>query len=411
VTNWAGNIEFHPRAALEPTSVQELRGVVGRSAGLRVLGTGHSFNDIAVTGEDQISLRSLPAVIEIDGDASTVRVSAGLRYGDVTPTIQAAGFALHNLGSLPHITIAGACATGTHGSGDGNGILATSVRSLDLVTAGGDLVTLTRGDTDFLGAVVGLGALGVVSELTLDLEPSFDIHQYVYVGLPMTVLYENFDEITSAAYSVSVFIDWRTERANHVWLKSAAARADGDFLGAAPAPGAVHPVPGVGAEATTEQGGVPGPWHERLPHFRLDFTPSKGDELQTEYFVAREHAVEAIKALHALRAAIYPVLRISEIRTFAADELWLSPANGQSRVALHFTWIRDMAAVAPVLDQIEAALAPFSAVPHWGKVFAMGEESLQRLHPRIGDFANLARRYDPTGKLANDYLRRNVLGL
>jgi xylitol oxidase len=411
VTNWAGNIEFHPRAALEPTSVDELRGVVGRSDGLRVLGTGHSFNDIAVTGGDQISLRSLPTIIDIDREASTVRVSAGLRYGDVTPTIQAAGFALPNLGSLPHITIAGACATGTHGSGDGNGILATAVRSLDLVTAGGDVVTLTRGDADFPGAVVGLGALGVVTELTLDLRPTFDIRQYVYLGLPMTELYENFDEVASAAYSVSVFTDWRTERANQVWLKSATVRAEGDFLGAGLAPAAVHPVPGVSAESTTEQGGVPGPWHERLPHFRLDFMPSKGEELQTEYFVAREHAVAAIKALHSLRESISPVLMISEIRTFAADDLWLSPANGQSRVALHFTWIRDMAAVVPVLDRIEAALAPFSAVPHWGKVFAMSGQSLQRLHPRLAAFAELARRYDPSGKLANDYLRRNVLGL
>ena len=408
MTNWAGNIEFHPRTSAAPSSVPQLAALVGSSDSVRVLGTGHSFNEIAATDGTQISVRALPPIIDIDSAGQAVRVSAGLRYGDIVETIQRAGLALGSLGSLPHITVAGACATGTHGSGDGNQVLAGAVRSMDVITATGDAVTLQRGDADFDGAVVGLGALGVVTELTLDLIPTFDIRQYVYEGLPYESLVEDFDAITAAAYSVSVFTDWRSPAVNQVWLKSTDQRPDGDFLGAVAARAAVHPVPGIGAESTTAQLGVPGPWYQRLPHFRLDYLPSAGEELQSEYFVARADAVDAIRAIHALRDAIGPVLFISEIRTMAADGLWLSPAYGQDRVALHFTWVKDPTAVAPVLDQIEDALAPFNAVPHWGKVFRMPAETIAARRPNLAEFVQLARRYDPAGKFSNDFLRATV---
>jgi xylitol oxidase len=415
--NWAGNVTFQARSIQRPTSVAQLCELVRDSERVRALGTRHSFNEIADTAGDLVSLAALPELVELDGANATARVSAGLRYGDIAPVIDRYGFALPNLGSLPHISVAGACATGTHGSGDANGILATAVSALTMVNADGELVTLTRGDPDFAGAVVGLGCVGIVVELSLDLVPAFDMRQDVYTDLPLDEVCAHFDEITTCAYSVSLLTDWAGERVNMLWLKSRVDMADtgpvtplfgATFFGGHAAGTAMHPVPGVNPEFTTPQLGVTGPWFERLPHFQLRFTPSNGEELQTEYFVARDVAVAAIQAVSALHELLAPVLQISEIRTIAADELWLSPAYGRDRVALHFTWIKDVDAVRPVLSRVEQALAPFAAVPHWGKFFTIDAHTVTGLHPRMDDFVALTRRYDPTGKFANDFTRRLV---
>ena len=408
--NWAGNIEFQARQLLRPTSVAKVQSMVASSDKVRVLGSGHSFNAIADTTGDQISLHDLPPLVEVDSTAATVRVSGGVRYGDVAALIDEHGFALRNMGSLPHIAIAGATATGTHGSGDGNGVLATSVAALQLVTADGDRVELTRDDADFNDVIIGLGSIGVVTALTLDLVPTYQLHQYVYGELDLDDVTANLDEILASAYSVSIFTRWRDHRVDGIWLKSAAPRDSGEFFGAEPAAVAAHPIPGVDPAFTTQQLGVPGPWYQRLPHFRLEFTPSNGDELQSEYFVDRIHGPDALRALDELGPILAPVLLTSEIRSIARDHLGISPANGRDRLALHFTWVRDSAAVAPVLDEIERRLAPFDAVPHWGKVFRTTPQRLAELHPRLADFAALVRRYDPAAKLANDFTTRFVRG-
>ncbi|MET7344426.1 D-arabinono-1,4-lactone oxidase [Streptomyces sp. NPDC005547] len=409
--NWAGNITFGARRLCVPRSVRELRDTVAASAAVRPLGTRHSFNTIADTTGDHISLAGLPRVADIDVARRTLTLSAGLRYGEFAAELHERGFALANLGSLPHISAAGAVATGTHGSGVGNRSLAASVRTLSLVTADGGTRTLTRTDEDFAGAVVSLGALGVVTSLELDLVPAFDVRQWVYEDLPEATLTARFDEVMSAAYSVSVFTDWSPGPVGQVWLKQrvggeGAAGMPAEWLGARLADGPRHPVPGVPAVNCTEQRGVPGPWYQRLPHFRMEFTPSNGDELQSEYFVARADAVAAYEALARLRDRIAPVLQISEIRTVAADDLWLSPAHGRDSVAFHFTWVPDAAAVAPVVAGIEEALAPFGARPHWGKVFSTAPEVLRTLYPRYADFEALMIRYDPEGTFRNPFLER-----
>ncbi|MEW2126264.1 D-arabinono-1,4-lactone oxidase [Streptomyces sp. NPDC007259] len=409
--NWAGNITFGARRLCVPRSVRELRDTVAASAAVRPLGTRHSFNTIADTTGDHISLAGLPRVADIDVARRTLTLSAGLRYGEFAAELHERGFALANLGSLPHISAAGAVATGTHGSGVGNRSLAASVRTLSLVTADGGTRTLTRTDEDFAGAVVSLGALGVVTSLELDLVPAFDVRQWVYEDLPEATLTARFDEVMSAAYSVSVFTDWSPGPVGQVWLKQrvggeGAAGMPAEWLGARLADGPRHPIPGVPAVNCTEQRGVPGPWYQRLPHFRMEFTPSNGDELQSEYFVARADAVAAYEALARLRDRIAPVLQISEIRTVAADDLWLSPAHGRDSVAFHFTWVPDAAAVAPVVAGIEEALAPFGARPHWGKVFSTAPEVLRTLYPRYADFEALMIRYDPEGTFRNPFLER-----
>jgi alditol oxidase len=413
LANWAGNVAFSAERFHRPSSRPELQRLVSQARQIRALGTAHSFNRLADSCADLVTVAGLPRLIEVDTARSAVAVSAGLTYAEVSAALNKAGRALRSLASLPHISVAGACATGTHGSGNGNGNLATSVSAVEMVTADGDVVTASR-DADpgrFPGVVVALGALGIVTGLTLDTVPAFDVRQYVYENLPYQQVSEHFDQIVSTAYSVSLFTDWRSPRIRQAWLKRRADAADGwapepEWMGGRLADGPRNPVPGMPPANCTEQLGVPGPWHERLPHFRPDFTPSSGDELQSEYLLPRASAIAALHALQSIAGQIAPVLRISEIRTIAADELWLSPSHQRDTVAFHFTWIKDWAAVAPVLAQVEDRLAPLQARPHWGKLFAMSPEAVRGAYPRLDDFRRLMRDYDPAGKFRNDLLDR-----
>jgi alditol oxidase len=406
VTNWAGNVVFTPAALLRPGSADELRAVIAGQRKARVLGTGHSFSRVADSPGALITLDGLPREIDIDTAHATVRAGAAVRYAELAAKLAKSGFALANLASLPHITVAGATATGTHGSGSRNGSLATAVEGIDLVTADGDLVTVP--EDDLSAAAVGLGAFGVVTALTLRLVPAFTARQWVYDNLPRKALEANFAEIFDSAYSVSAFTTWRDPAVlDMLWLKHRADdgwSAPDTWHGARRADGPRHPVPGMPVEYTTKQDGVEGPWHERLPHFRAEFTPSAGDELQSEYLLPREHAVAALEALAGLAPRIAPLLLINEIRTVAADDLWLSPAYGRDTVAFHFTWRKDPAAVTALLPAIEERLAPFQPRPHWGKVFTLAAEEVRAVYPRLRDFAGLAREYDPAGTFRNDFL-------
>ena len=411
LTNWAGNIRFNAARVHRPTSLPELQRLVGAADRVRALGTGHSFNRIADTDADLVSVADLPRTFEVNAARQTVRVSAGMRFGELVGPLHDAGFALHNLGSLPHISIAGAVSTGTHGSGMGNGTLASAVSAVELVTAEGDLLRLTRADEPdrFDGCVIALGGLGVVVALELEVQPRYEIRQYVYEGLPLRVLHDRFDEVLSAGYSVSVFTDWSSGEADQVWRRlrvgaDEPGEAPDEWLGATLADGPRHPIPGLPGSICTEQLGVAGPWHARLPYFRLEFTPSRGDEVQSEWFVRREHAVAALEALEPLRERIAAVLHVGEIRTIASDRLWLSPSAGRDTAALHFTWVKDEAAVAPVVAMIEERLADFDARPHWGKVFTTPPEVVRERYERYTDFESLLRDLDPRGTFRNPML-------
>lgn len=398
LTNWAGNVVFTAGSVHEPRSVDELVALVAAACAdgrtVRAAGSRHSFSRVADPGPDGVlvSMRGLDRIVAIDRDAMTVTVEGGIRYGELSAMLHAEGLALHNLPSLPHITVAGAVATATHGSGDGNGNLATAVRSLDLVRADGSLLHLTPADPRFAGAVVSVGRLGVVARLSLAIEPTFDVEQTLYLDVPFEACADALDEVMSSAYSVSLFTDYQRDVVDQVWRKGRVGRdgpAPGTLLGAGPATERLHPVAGVSAESCTEQLGVPGPWADRLPHFRLGFEPSSGDELQSEYFVARSDGAAAMRAVAGLREELAPLLKISEIRTMAADDLWLSTAHGRPTLALHFTWANDEGRVMAFLPTLEAALAPFDARPHWGKLTAMAPGHVAALYPRWGAFADL----------------------
>ncbi|MCC9154015.1 FAD-binding protein [Streptomyces parvulus] len=412
VTNWAGNITYTAEELLRPRSPRALGALVAGSARLRVLGSGHSFNEIAQPGAGGVllSLADLPSVVDVDTAARTVRVGGGVRYAELARRVHARGLALPNLASLPHISVAGSVATGTHGSGVGNGSLASAVREVELITADGSALTLARADGRFGGAVTSLGALGVVTSLTLGLEPAYEVEQHVFTEMPLAGLdTATFEAVMASAYSVSLFTDWRAPGFRQVWLKRRTDQPLPEFSYAKPAVDRMHPVPGMPAVNCTEQSGVPGPWHERLPHFRADFVPSSGAELQSEYLMPREHALAALHAMDAIREVVAPVLQTCEIRTVAADAQWLSPSYGRDTVAAHFTWVEDTAAVLPVVRELERALAPFAPRPHWGKVFTTPSAALRALYPRLDDFRSLARALDPAGKFGNGFVR-GVLG-
>lgn len=412
LTNWSGNLRYTTDQVYYPQSAREAQDLVARLPSLRALGSQHSFNTIADSRENLVSTNKLNKIINLDRTHHTVTVEAGIKYGELVRHLHEKGYALHNLASLPHISVSGSVATATHGSGIDNGNLATSVSSLQFVNGHGDLVESSRKDgEEFNGLVVGLGALGFVTQLTLELQPAFDMQQVVYRNLPMESLRENFLAIMSAGYSVSLFTDWRNRNVNQVWIK----RRGGDnpspeqeFYGAALSEGNVHPVEGQPSESCTEQMNVAGPWFERLPHFRMGFTPSFGRELQSEYFVPIENAYEAIMAIEALHEKISPHLFISEIRTVAADDLWMSPCYKKTCVALHTTWKQDWNTVKGLLPQMEEALAPFSPRPHWGKLFTMKPAVLRSRIGRLSDFIAQAKRHDPNGKFLNAFLNETL---
>jgi xylitol oxidase len=379
---------------------------------MRVLGSRHSFNDIADSSE-LITLEAMPMDVVVDHAADTISFNAALKYGELVQTLNEEGVALHNLASLPHISVAGAVATATHGSGETNANLATAVVGLELVTSGGEIIEISRGEPDFDGLVVGLGALGAVTRITLDVEPAYEVRQRVFEGLSWEALFEHFDEIISCGYSVSIFTRWG-EIIDQVWVKSRVTdepeQVENDLFGAAAAVVDRHPILGLDASSCTPQLGRAGSWADRLPHFRMGFTPSSGEELQSEYLFPRRYAVEAMEAVRSLADEIRPILQVSEIRAVAADRLWMSMNYGQDTVGIHFTWKPEREAVEDMLVQLETALVPYEARPHWGKLFNANAEAIAPLYERMPDFVRLVERLDPRGAFRNSWLKARVLG-
>lgn len=413
--NWAGNIEFSTNNVHYPDTVEELIRIVKKSNKIRAIGSRHSFNRIADSKESQVSLSKMNKVISLNSQALTVTVEGGITYSELAPYLYENGFALENLASLPHITIAGAVATATHGSGVNIRNLSSAVSGIEFVNAKGGLVSMsrTKDGEKFNGAVVALGALGIVTKLTLDLVPVFDMTQVVYLDLPMKALATDMLNILSNSYSVSLFTNWSNQNIEEVWLINKAINGQNakilpNFFGARAASKNVHPVIDQKADNVTEQMGVPGRWYERMPHFKMGFKPSTGKELQSEYFVPIEHAYRAMMAIETLHEKITPVLYITEIRTVKADDLWLSPCYQQDCIAFHFTWKQQVEVVNEVVSQIEQLLLPFKARPHWAKVYTLSPKVLQSRYPKLNDFKSLVAKWDPNGKFRNDYIQKNL---
>ena len=412
LTNWAGNLAYSADSVHYPTSVVEVQELVARLSRVKALGTRHSFNAIADSpGGALISLSELAPDVTIDADAMTVSVTGGTRYGVLAAELQAQGYALHNTGSLPHISVAGATATGTHGSGDRNGILSTAVSAVELVKADGSLVTVDRSNPDLKALAVGLGAFGVITRLVLDMQPTYLVRQDVYRNAPWDTVLDAFDEVMASAYSVSLIGDFGSPVIHELWQKTRVESPPDADSQPEPVPETLHGGTWYDDDeepadhALTVRAGIAGPWSDRLPHFRLDAPPSAGgDELQTEYFVDRQHAVDALRTLRSLGDRISPHLHATEIRTAASDDLWLSPAYERDSLCIGFTWRKHPTEVMALLADIEAALATYEPRPHWGKLFVFDDDDLVRRFPRLPDFLDLTAAYDPTGKFSNAFI-------
>lgn len=405
LTTWGRSHDFAARRLLEPTSIAALQEIVAPADRVRAIGTRHSFSDLADTTGDLVSLARMPQGIAVlDGVAD---VPAAMRYGDLAPALHERGWALANLASLPHISVAGAIATATHGSGDRNGTLATSVAWIDLMDAAGTILRVHRGEPGFDGLVVSLGAAGIVTRVGLDVVPTFDVRQDAYSGLGWAALVDGLDEVFASGYSVSVFTRWEGDDVGGLLVKS---RVSGGTLEPPATIGdavrgevlEVAPAQAVD-DAHTVGHGIPGAWSERLAHFRLDGTPSVGDELQGEWAVPRVHARDAVLALRALGDRLAPVLHGSELRTVRADEHWLSGAYRTDVLAIGFTWKHDRAGVDAVTPLVERALLPLGARPHWGKLF---QADPRPAFPRWHEFAELVRERDPRGTFRGPFLDR-----
>lgn len=407
-TTWSGNHRYRATEVLLPGDVDELAEVVASAPTLRVQATRHTFNDVADSDASLVSLERLPARVEMVGDR--VRVEGLVTFAQLAPVIEAEGRALHNLGSLPHISIVGATATGTHGSGVRNGNLSSALRAVEIMDADGRTHRIDRTHEWFGAAALSLGALGVVTAVELQTEPTYEVTQQAYTDVAWEDIVGDIEGVFGGSRSVSVFTTWGDPEHDLVWAKSddgapswveeIGGRAVGDDIHL----GRIRTV-----DNTTPRG-TPGPWHTRLPHFRADALPSDGDEIQSEYFVPLASAREALAAVRALASTFDDQLLVTELRTVAADELWLSPAYQRDVMVIHFTWRNDTDGVLAVLPAIEQALAPFDARPHWGKAFTMPGERILSTLPRSDDFLAVAREIDPRGVFRNDYLRR-TLGL
>ncbi len=416
LANWAGNYQYQSEANVIPSNAEDFKSQLKRLKKAKALGTRHCFNNIADTTGTQLSTQKLEEVFELNTEELTVTVGAGIKYGTLGTYLQENGWALHNLASLPHISVGGACATATHGSGIGNGNLSSAVRGYELLTANGNTQwydALSQPEKFYAG-VVNLGALGIITKIKLAIEPTFNVSQVVYENLPMEALKDNFDVIMGSGYSVSLFTHWLDKNINQVWVKSKLASNEGipaqaDFFGAKPSPVDLHPIKEISAENCTPQLGVPGPWHERLPHFKMNFMPSAGAELQSEFFIPRKLAYQGIMAVEKLKDQIHPALLVTEIRTIAADKFWMSTAYNEDMIAIHFTWKQEPKLVMPLLPKIEAALEPFGVKPHWGKIFTLNPTILQSRYPKYQDFMKWKKELDPDDVFQNEFLQKWLL--
>ncbi len=407
--NWSGTYRFTARELVAARTVEEVRRVVAAGGRVRAIGTRHSFNDLADNGATLVSVTGIAPDPVLDPVAGTVTAGAGMSYGALATWLQGRGWALGNLGSLPHISVAGAAATGTHGSGSGNQVLAAALAGLEYVAAGGEVRRAVRADPDFAGLAVGLGAFGVVTRVTLDIEPSYLIRQDAYPRLPWERVLAELEAVMAAAYSVSLFTDWSGPALRVAWVKrrveaDSGPDVPGPFFGSERASGQVTFMDAPAGNLTPL--GVAGPWLDGLPHFRPDSTPSNGDEIQSEYFVARSDGAAALTAVRRIADRLSPLLLISEIRSTAADQLWLSGSYHRETLALHFTWRNRPDEVDQAVREVEAALAPFAARPHWGKVSHVAPGALPGLYPRLAGARALFDRLDPDGVFSNGRLER-----
>ncbi|KAI1701064.1 FAD binding domain-containing protein [Ditylenchus destructor] len=412
--NWGDNFLFSTQNIQYPTTVEEVQEIVQNADKVRVVGTRHSFSTCADSPDTILSTLALKNIIGFDDSVPSITVQAGIAYTDLNPYLQYLGFALPNLATLAEISVGGASQTGAHGSGLSNQCLASHIRSLKIVLANGTLATYGPNDPELKAIALGVGAFGVITQVELKVEPTFNITNYFFLNMTAQNLYDHFDEIENTGYTAQLFTDFSTPG---VWGQIMIMDRSGsnanigslqNLYGATRATTKVSPILALPPTYLVDQG-VEQPWYFGLVDYHLGLSGFDGGEIQSEYFLPYENAVAAIKAVTTLSDLIAPRVHTMLIRTIKGDDLWLSEMYSQSSVvAIHFTWKLNMTAVMEVLPQIEQLLIPYCAKPHWGKVFAQGPETFLHCYPKLADFKQLAEQLDPTHKFRNQFLEDNV---
>lgn len=404
--NWSENFTFEATGVERPKTIAQLQDVVAAAPRAKAVGTRHCFTRIADSpGGVLVDTSGLDVGVTVDHDTMTATVPAGWSYSKIVAELEAQGVALPNLASLPHVSIAGATATGTHGSGDTNQVMAACMSGIELVDGEGELRTIDSGHPDLKALSVGLGAFGIFTTLTVDVEPSYLVQGAYFRETSWQNLLDNLDDVMASAYSVNLHAAYSDTNVRGIWSKYRLEGSEPLDL-----PDELFGMTRVEGQLTPGKNTIinePGPWSERLAHFTPESAPSaEGDELQTEYFVDRKHGAAAINALRKMGADLDPHLHGTEIRTVASDDLWLSPCYRRETLSLGMTWRKHEPEVRALLPRMEEALAPFEARPHWAKLFAYDRSALLDQFEHLDATLTLAESYDPNGTFNNPYLER-----
>ena len=427
--NWAGNQSSSPAEVLAPATTEELAAAVVRAAGsglrVKAAGSGHSFTDIAATDGLHLHLHRLSGVVAVDMGARRVRVLAGTPLHVLNPALQALGLALPNLGDIDRQTISGAIATGTHGTGLRKQGIAAAVSGLTLVLADGSTLECSaeKEPDVFAAARVGLGALGVLTEVELQCVPAFRLHAKEF-GADLREVLARLDADLEANDHVDMHWFPLTDRVlvkhnNRVDddaparpLPAWRARLDDDLLSnrlyeltnraATRWPRIVPPLNTVSARLLGAREYTDDSWRVFVAERRVRFRES---EYAVPLAAARDVVTEVRSWLDRHRAPLtFPL----ELRFTGADDVWLSTAyeRANAYVAMHQYHRMDDYGAFAAFEQI---VARYDGRPHWGKLHTLGADRFRELYPRFDDFLAVRDRLDPGRVFSNPYLER-VLG-
>ncbi len=397
-TNWAGNQSCAPARIVRPRDEHEIavavRSAVDDGLGVRVLGTGHSFSPVIGTDGALLDLSALSGVVAVDADRSTVTALPATTVGMFGDPLWDLGFALHNQGDIATQQIAGAVATGTHGSGVELAGLSGMVRAMRLITAGGDVLEIGADQPELLHAAqVAIGMLGVIARIELEVVPAHRLAERIE-HMPYSEVITRWDELTGSHRHFSFF-----------WLPSEQSAA---LYGLTTPAGTtltdtcyvkIYDL----AEPDRPDDPTPGRRVDRSYRiYPMEFEPNFHE---LEYFVPFDRAVDAVAAMRELMLgslpdSVFPM----EVRTTAADEAYLSPAYGTPTVVISVSGVPGTA-YEPYLRAVDETLRPFSPRVHWGKLHFLTRDQLLQRYPAAGDFIETRRRLDPGGVFLNDHLR------
>lgn len=421
--NWAGNVQFTAQSFIQPENETEIAAALLKSEQLRVVGTGHSWSTICTTNQNLLNLDRYNKVLQVDKEKLQVTVQPGIKLWQLNEYIDKQGLALKNLGSIARQSLAGAISTATHGTGIGFQILASQIEKFKLIKPDGDILEIhSEKDKDLFNlSIVNLGALGVISEMTINVVPAYQLHDRTYVA-PLQEVIDNLDELVEETDHFKlwwfphvdqavVYRYTRTQQAANdsrlrQWLMD-------EFL-------SVNVY-----RLLLKAGNINRDWRRNInrtlvkkfiqPLNRIEKSYKVFNVLEPPIHREVEWAFDISVAKELLReytsfinASKHRINFIQEIRFTKADEYALSPCYGRNTMWLgaynadNFGWEE-------LMSDFESLAIKYKGRPHWGKEFNVSATYLQQQYPNFKKFTTLREQFDPTGKLLNDFTKRLFL--